>query len=169
MAVTLEALERRMAHVEQELARLRHLVEQLPHAETPAAHGARLVREAKASQAAISAAVVKAYEAMGMTGEPVGPTRLRAMMAESGLRAEDNLCSRAMGTMREEEKRAGFPVRRQRLGQALCTRRRRRCGGRPVGPGRAWEAAVPDARAQTMRCRRSTSMAGIPQPWKGEV
>jgi len=98
MAVTLEALERRMAHVEQELARLRHLVEQLPHAETPAAHGSRLLREAKASQATISAAVAKAYEAMGITGEPVGPARLRAMMAEGGLRAEDNLFSTPDGS-----------------------------------------------------------------------
>ena len=102
MAVTLEALERRIAHVEQELTRLRHLVEPLPHAETLAAHGSGLLREAKASQAAISAAVAKAYEATGITGEPVGPARLRAMMAEGGLRAEDNLFSREIRTMREE-------------------------------------------------------------------
>jgi hypothetical protein len=169
MAGTLAALARRLTHVAQALARLRHLVEPCPHIETAAAHGARLVREAQASQAALRAAVAPAYEAMGMTGELAGPARRRAMMAEGGRRAEDTLCSHEMGTRREEETHAGFPVRRQRLGQALCTRRRRRCGGRPVGPGRVWEAAVPDARSQTRRCRRSMSMAGLPQPWKGAV
>jgi hypothetical protein len=77
MTVTGAALARRLAHVAQALARVRHLVEPCPHAETPAAQGARLVRAAQASQVAIRAAVATAYEAMGMTGEPVGPARRR--------------------------------------------------------------------------------------------
>jgi hypothetical protein len=98
MAVTRAALERRLAHVAQARARWRPLVEPCPYAATPAAHGARLWREVKASQAALRAAVAKAYEARGMTGEPVGPTRLRATMAAGGLRAEDNLCSTLDGS-----------------------------------------------------------------------
>jgi hypothetical protein len=101
MATTLEELEQRVMQIEQELAHLRQRVERLPHEETPAARGARLLREAKASQGAISAAVAKAYAEMGITREPVGPEKLREMMAECGVKAEDNVFSREIIAMRE--------------------------------------------------------------------
>lgn len=102
MATTLEELERRVLQIEQELARLRHRVESFPREEAPAERGARLLREAKASQAATSAAVAKAFAEMGITGEPVGPEKLREMMAECGVRADDNAFSREIIAMREE-------------------------------------------------------------------
>ncbi len=102
MAATVEELEKRVSQLEQEVTRLKRLVEESPVEETPAERGARLLREAKASQAAISAAVAKAFEAMGITGEPVSPEELREMMAECGVKAEDNIFSREIIAMREE-------------------------------------------------------------------
>jgi hypothetical protein len=102
MATTLEELEMRVVQIERELARLRHRVESLPHEETPAERGARLLREAKASQAAIGAAVAKAYAEIGITGEPVGPETLREMMAACGVKAEENVFTREIIAMRDE-------------------------------------------------------------------
>jgi hypothetical protein len=102
MAITLEALEKRVAQLERELVHLQRLVGHLSHEGTPAVYGARLLREAAASQASISAAVAKAYAEMGITGEPVGSTQLRKMMAESGIKAEDNVFSHEIIAMREE-------------------------------------------------------------------
>ena len=101
MATTLEELEKRVMHIEQELARLCRLLEK-PRAETPAERGARLLHEAQASQIAINVAVAKAFEKMGITDEPVSPEQLRVMMAECGVKAEENAFSRAIIAMREE-------------------------------------------------------------------
>jgi hypothetical protein len=102
MAATLEELTKRLALVEQEVARLRQLVEKAPPEETPAGRGARLLREAKANQPAISAAVAEAFEEMGITGEPVGAEKLREMMAACGIKAEEVVFSREIIAMREE-------------------------------------------------------------------
>ena len=102
MATTVKELAKRVSELEQEVARLRELVEKKPREETPAERGARLLREAKASQAAISAAVAKAFEQMGITGEPVGVEKLREMMIASGIKPEDNVFSRGIIEMREE-------------------------------------------------------------------
>jgi hypothetical protein len=101
MAATLKELEKRLAQVEEEVARLRELVEP-PEDATPAQRGARLLRQAKANQAAISAAAAKAFEKMGITGEPVGHEQLRQMMEACGVKAEDNAFSREIIAMREE-------------------------------------------------------------------
>ena len=101
MATTLEELEKRVMYIEAELARLCQLLEKL-HAETPAERGTRLLREAQASQVVINAAVAKAFEKMGITEEPVSAEKLRAMMAECGVKAEDNAFSRTIIAMREE-------------------------------------------------------------------
>jgi hypothetical protein len=102
MATTLEELEKRVVQVEQEVARLRRFLEKPPADETPAERGARLLREAKASQAAISAAVAKAFEEMGITGEPIGAEKVQEMTRACGIKPEDNEFSRAIIEMREE-------------------------------------------------------------------
>jgi hypothetical protein len=102
MPATLEDLEKRLAALEQEVARLRRLLEPPPAEETPAQRGDRLLREAKASQPAIDAAVAKAFAEMGITGEPVGHERLMQMMLECGINPEDNEFSREIIAMREE-------------------------------------------------------------------
>ncbi len=99
---TLEDLERRLAAVEEELAGLRKSVTGPPAAETPAERGARLLREASASQPALDAAVAKAFQEMGIVGEPVGPEKLRKMMLASGVNPEANEFSRGIIDMREE-------------------------------------------------------------------
>jgi hypothetical protein len=90
-----------VTHIEQELARLHQLLEK-PSTETPAERGTRLLHEAQASQVAINAAAAKAFEKMGLTDEPVSIGKLRAMMAEWGVKEGDNAISSVIIAMREE-------------------------------------------------------------------
>src|SRR5581483_11440946 len=102
MPATLEQLEERVGRLEAELAQLRQLVTR-PTSEAGSADlGDRLIRDALASQPAISAAVAEAYAKMGITGEPIGSEKLQEMMRAAGIRPEDNLCSREIIAMREE-------------------------------------------------------------------
>jgi hypothetical protein len=101
MAITVEELEKRLAQVEQEITRLRQLLEK-PLEETPAQRGARMLREADANQAEIAAGWARAMEQMGISGEPVGHEKLRAMIEECGIKPEDNEFSREIIAMREE-------------------------------------------------------------------
>jgi hypothetical protein len=102
MIVTLEGIAQRLAALEEEVARLRERVEGPPVDETPAERGARLLREARAGQAALSAGWDKAMEQMGIRGEPVGAQKVREMMAADGIKPEDNEISRGIIEMREE-------------------------------------------------------------------
>lgn len=102
MGTTLEDLEQRLIRVEQETARLRQLVENPPAEETPAERGARLLREAKTNQPAISAAVTKAFAETGITGEPIGAEHVQEMIIACGINPEDNEFSRDIIAMREE-------------------------------------------------------------------
>jgi hypothetical protein len=104
MSEDLERLEQRLAAVERELAALRERLDRLvpPVDETPAERGARLLREARASQPAVSAAVAKAFAEMGITGEPIGPEEVQRRMIAEGIRPEDNIFSRGIMEMREE-------------------------------------------------------------------
>ena len=56
MSATVEELERRLAHVEKEVTRLRQQIEPAPPLEAPSDRGARLLHEARMSQPAIAAA-----------------------------------------------------------------------------------------------------------------
>ena len=85
MATTVEELERRLAQVEQEVTRLRQLVENAIPVELPSERGARLLGDARMSQSAISAAVAGAFQEMGITSEPVGLAKLRQMMEACGV------------------------------------------------------------------------------------
>jgi hypothetical protein len=102
MAITLEELEKRLVALEQEVAALRQREERRLINETSAQRGARLLREAKASQAAMSAAWARAMERMGIRGEPIGAEKLQEMMLAAGIKPEENLLSRAIIEMREE-------------------------------------------------------------------
>jgi hypothetical protein len=103
MSTTLEALERRVAALEGELAVLRRRLDSIPQAgESPVERGFRMMREARASQPAISAAVEEVYRALGITGEPVSPEEVQRMMIAEGIRPEDNAFSREIKAMREE-------------------------------------------------------------------
>jgi hypothetical protein len=102
MPLTLEDLEKRLAALEQEVAYLRQRLEGPPADETALQRGHRLWREAKASQAAISAITEKVFAEMGITGEPVSHEELRKMMLEAGVDPNDNAFSREIIAMREE-------------------------------------------------------------------
>jgi hypothetical protein len=102
MAITLEELEQRVTLLEREITRLQERVEGPRPEETPAERGARRFREAKASQPAITAAVTKAFEQMGITGEPISAQEFEKLMAECGIDPSENLLSREILAMREE-------------------------------------------------------------------
>jgi hypothetical protein len=101
MAATVKELEKRLAEVEQEVARLRELVER-PLDETPAERGARMLRDVRANQAAVSAGWVSAMKQMGIQGEPIGAVKVQEMILAYGINSEDNEFSRALVEMREE-------------------------------------------------------------------
>jgi hypothetical protein len=102
MSTTIEALEQRLAAVEQDLARLRLHLEQRPAEESSAERGTRLLRDADLSQPAISAATAKAFAELGITGEPVGIEKLHEMMLAAGVDPNDSAFSREIIAMREE-------------------------------------------------------------------
>lgn len=102
MTITVEFLEQRLKALEEEVNRLRQAVERRSAEETAAERGARLWRRGKSDQAAISAAVAKAFAEMGITAEPVGHEKLRQMMLDEGINPEENLFSREIKAMREE-------------------------------------------------------------------
>jgi hypothetical protein len=101
MPVTVEELERRVALLEQEVAGLRRTVEDRA-GETPAESGERMRREARASQAALSAAWATALREMGLADEPVSVQELRESIIAGGVNPDDNLASREIMAMREE-------------------------------------------------------------------
>jgi hypothetical protein len=100
MATTLEELEKRVAALEQEVAVLRGKAE--PPKVVRLGDNIPLIREARAQQAAISAAVAEAYAKMGITGPPVGHDKLMEMMLASGVDPNDNAASREVIAMRDE-------------------------------------------------------------------
>ena len=103
MAATPKALEKRLERVEKEIIRLWKVLEKPPHLETSAERGARMLREAKANQAGISARLSQAFREMGITGEPIGAEELQKMIAAEGkINPEDNEFSRGIIEMREE-------------------------------------------------------------------
>ncbi len=102
MASTPEELEIRLAALEQEVRELRRSVERRTGEELPAERGFRALREARASQAAMSAALAKAYAEMGITGQPIGAEKVQQMIAACGVNTEDNEFSRGIIEMREE-------------------------------------------------------------------
>jgi hypothetical protein len=102
MASRVAELEKRVAALERELRSLRQLVEARPIEETPAEAGARMLRQAERSQAALAAGWARAMEEMSIRGEPIGAQALRARMLASGIKPDDNAFSRGIVEMREE-------------------------------------------------------------------
>jgi hypothetical protein len=101
MATTLEELEKRVIALEQEVAALRGQAEPVPDPK-PWWWDVPMLREARAQQAAISAAAAEAFAKMGITGPPVGHEKLREMMLAGGVDPNDNAFSREIIAMREE-------------------------------------------------------------------
>jgi hypothetical protein len=96
---TLEELERRVTQLEAELACLLSLVASQGQPPEPVPP---MIRDAWASQPALTAAAVKTLARMGITGLPPGHEELRQLMLASGINPEDNVLSREIIAMREE-------------------------------------------------------------------
>jgi hypothetical protein len=97
MAATIEELEGRLAALEQEVARLRRVVEP-----PDPVGGERPPLPHQSDQAVISAAVARAFAAMGITGTPLGAEKVQRMIADCGVKPEDNAFSRGIIEAREE-------------------------------------------------------------------
>jgi hypothetical protein len=101
MTTTLEELDQRLGKLEQEMAEIRRLLSRPPVREG-APSALQLVEEALRDKPRLQAVWAKALEQMGIAGEPVPPEKLRQMMAEAGIKPEENLFSRGIEEMREE-------------------------------------------------------------------
>lgn len=101
MPVAIDDLAQRLTVLEDRVGELTRFVERLAE-ETPAERGARLLREARMSQAQLTAGWLRALEQMGIRGEPIPVEKLREMMLADGIRPEDNEFSRGIIEMREE-------------------------------------------------------------------
>jgi len=114
MTATPEELEQRVLALEAEVRALRTRLESPPADETPAQRGERLVREAKASQAAISAGLPELLAAFGIPPDfqPMSIEDLHKQMIAEGVNPEDCGLSREIIRMREERANAILPDRR---------------------------------------------------------
>jgi len=102
MPATNEELEHRLATLESEVGRLREQVTRLTTGR-PESLADEMIRRAKESQAALSAAWDKAMRDMGIADvEPIPAEELQQMMLVEGIRPEDNEFSRAIIQAREE-------------------------------------------------------------------
>lgn len=70
--------------------------------QTAAERGAVLWQEASRYHAEVAAAAAVAFAEMGISGEPIGPAKLREMMLADGVNPEDNEFSRGIIETREE-------------------------------------------------------------------
>jgi hypothetical protein len=101
MTTTLEELDQRLGKLEQEMEEMRRLVRR-PPVEGGATSALQLVEQALREKPRLRVLAAKALEQMGISGHPVPPETLRQMMAEAGIRPEENLFSRGIEEMREE-------------------------------------------------------------------
>jgi hypothetical protein len=101
MAATTEELERRLAALEAEVARLRERLEPPPDGR-PENAWEEMVRRSRESQPALTAAWKKMLQDLGIPEvEPIPAEELQQMMIDEGIRPEDNEFSRAIIAMRE--------------------------------------------------------------------
>jgi hypothetical protein len=101
MTTTLEELDQRLGKLEQEMQEMRRVLRK-PPAEGGATSALQLVEDALREKPRLRALAAKVLEQMGISGHPVPPETLRQMMAEAGIRPEENLFSRGIEEMREE-------------------------------------------------------------------
>ena len=104
MAATLEELEQRVLALEAEVRALRTQLESPRAEETPAQRGERMIREAKASQAAITAGLPALMAKLGVPPDlpPVDLEELHRSMIASGIKPEECIFSREIIAMRDE-------------------------------------------------------------------
>jgi hypothetical protein len=82
--------------LESKLAELREAVEKLPNV-TEAPQPMQFVDKGK-----LSSLIAKAFEEMGIQGQPIGAEKVQEMIAACGVKPEDNVFSKGIVEMREE-------------------------------------------------------------------
>ena len=110
MAVTVEALREKIAHIQQELAEVSAALDEIA---TPPAPGGDVVPRSGAevlaslgfrSSRELQPLIDKAFAEMGIdiTGPAPTPEEVQQLMLREGVKPEDNIGSRAIIEMREE-------------------------------------------------------------------
>ncbi len=104
MGMTVEELERRVLALEQEVQALKTGRALRPEPETSAQRGARMIQEAKASQAEITAGLPDLMSKLGVPPglPPVDLQELHRSMIASGINPDDCIFSREIIAMRDE-------------------------------------------------------------------
>jgi len=88
---------RSIEEIGSKLAELRAAVEQLPEVAVDQRRTTLFV-----DKVALRPIVIKAFEQMGLRGQPVGPEKVQEMIAACGVQAEANLFSRGIIEARQE-------------------------------------------------------------------
>jgi hypothetical protein len=102
MAETLESLQVKIAHIEQELAEVRQSLEQLLPASQPPVKEHRLAGIEWVDRRGWKVWFDEWFQQTGVTVQPIGAEKLQALMRQEGIRPADNLLSRGIIDMREE-------------------------------------------------------------------
>ena len=104
MIPTIDQLIIKIERIEQELAEVRQELEKLPPTKplTPEERAAARLARVRAKNEKLTPLIDKAFEDMGITGEPIGAEKVQEMLAAEGIKPEDNSFSRGIIEMREE-------------------------------------------------------------------
>jgi hypothetical protein len=104
MPATVEELEQRLSALEHQVRALLVLLNPAPTRETMAQSGARMYREARESQAAISAGIDDLFKQLGIPRDfkPPPVEQIRQQMIAEGVKPEDCIGSREIIAMRDE-------------------------------------------------------------------
>lgn len=104
MTTTVAQLLIRIEQLEQELVSVRQEVETLRSTTPmePEERAAKRLARVRAKNEKLIPLIDKTFEAMGITGEPIGAEKVQEMLAAEGIDTEDNACSRGIIEMREE-------------------------------------------------------------------
>ena len=104
MTTTIDELLIRTDRIEQELAEVRQTLEEFRPTKslTPEERAAARLERVRSKNEKLTLLIDKAFEKMGITGEPIGAEKLQEMLAAEGVGPEENSFSRGIIKMREE-------------------------------------------------------------------
>ena len=104
MTTTIEKLLKKTERIEQDLAEVRQELEKLRPTKSLTSEertAARLER-VRLKNGKLTPLIDKAFEKMGITGEPIGAKKVQEMLVAEGVKPEENSFSRGIIRIREE-------------------------------------------------------------------